>query len=111
MAYDFEDLAYPPTGGRLKLILLGVVLPGIIAYFGIRAWILEEALWPGRRGSSMVIYGESAQAMGVVYLSVAALFHFRWVWGMLQAHRTFQAGTVCSLLAFLGALIYALCAL
>ena len=109
MPYDFEDFAYPPTGGRLKLVLLGIALPGIIARFGLLAWVLEEAWWPSRRGSGEIIHGESAQAMAIVYLSVAAFIHFRWFWGLLPADRTFRVGTVCSLLTFLGALIWALC--
>jgi hypothetical protein len=111
MPYDYEDLAYPPNGGRVKLILLGCLIPGIIAWFAIKAWLMKEAYWPGRRGSGMLVHGESAQAMAVVYLSVAAFFHFRWFWGLIQTHQIFQIGTICSLLLFLGALIYALCVL
>jgi hypothetical protein len=111
MSYDYEDFAYPPNGGRVKLILLGLIIPGIIAYFAIRAWLTKEAYWPSRRGQGLIVHGESAQALAVVYLSVAAFFHFRWFWGLIQADRVFQIGTVCSLLTFLGALIHALCTL
>jgi hypothetical protein len=111
MTHDFEDFAYPPSGGRMKMVVLGIMLPGIITYFGTRAWWLEEAIWPGRGNSSIVVHGECARAMAVVYLSVAAFIHFRWFWGLIPADRTFQAGAVCSLFTFLGALIYALCVL
>ena len=108
---DYEDFAYPPSGGRLKLIILGVVIPGVIAFFAIRAWAHQEAYWPGSRGSGMTVRGEAAQALAVAYLSIGAFLHFRWFWGLLSAHRTFQIGTVCSLFAFLAGLICALCAL
>jgi hypothetical protein len=111
MPYDFDDLAYPPNGGRVKLILLGCLVPGIIAWFAINAWITQEAYWPSRRGSGMRLHGESAQAMAFVYLSVALFFHFRWFWGLLQAERVYLTGTVCSLMLFLGALIHTLCVL
>ena len=109
MAFDFEDLSYPPDGGRWKLIILGIIVPGIVAWFGHHAWTLQQAWWPGR-GGGVIVRGESAQAMAVVYMSVAALVHFRWFWGLLQARWTFQVGTTVSLLSFLGAMIWALCA-
>jgi hypothetical protein len=108
MAFGIEDLAFPPTGGQIKLALLGIALPGIIAYYGIHVWITEEAVWPVRRGFNMVSHGESAKAIAVVYLSTAAFFHFRWVWGLIQAHRIFYVGTVCSMVVFVGGLIYAI---
>ena len=112
MPYDSEDFAYPPNGGRVKLILLGCLIPGIIAWFAINAWLMKEAYWPGgRRGPGMTVRGEAAQAMAVMYLSVAGFFHFRWFWGLIQFDRVFQIGTVCSLLLFLAALIHALCVL
>jgi hypothetical protein len=111
MSDDFEDLAYPPEGGRVKLILLGLVVPGVIAYFAARAWVNQQAYWPGSRGSGMTVRGEAAQALAMAYMSIGAFMHFRWCWGLMSAHRTFQIGTVCSLLVFLGCLIYALCAL
>ena len=106
---DYEDLAYPPNGGSLKLLVLGIIVPGTVAYFGYQAWASQEAWWPGRGGGVMV-HGEAAQAMAAAYLSMAAFIHFRWFWGLLRAERTFQAGTVLSLFSFLIALIWALCA-
>lgn len=109
MTDEFENLAYPPAGGRIKLLLLGILLPAVILRIACRAWLTQEAWWPGRQGSGVTVHGESAQAIAIVYLCVAAFVHFRWCWGLLQWDRTFQAGTVCSLLIFLGALIWALC--
>lgn len=113
MSSDFEDLAYPPHGERLKLILLGVLIPGLIAYFAIDAWAEQQAYWPGGRGGGrgMTVRGEAAQALAVAYLSIGAFLHFRWFWGMLQADQTFRIGSVCSMLTFLAALLWAVSAL
>lgn len=111
MAYDFEDFTYPPAGGRVKLILLGVVVPGVFAYWGAHAWITEQAIWPGRRGSNITVYGDAAQAMAIMHFSIAAFFNFRWMWGMMQFYRVFEIGTAVSLLSFLGGLLYGLCSL
>jgi len=107
MAFDTENFAYPPTGGTIKLIMVGIIFPGIIACYGVNAWLSEEAYWPGRRGGVMV-FGESARAMAVLYMSVGSFIHFRWFWGLIQAERVFKLGMVFSLLVFLGALIWAL---
>jgi hypothetical protein len=107
MPVDAEDFAYPPTGGKFKLVLLGIIIPGFIAYYGVNAWIDEKAYWPGRRGG-VTVHGESARAMAVLYMSVASFVHSRWFWGLIQADRIFQIGMVSSLLIFLGSLIWAL---
>ena len=108
MAFDSEDFAYPPSGGRNKLVLLGILLPGFIAWHAAHAWIARVAYWPSRRGAGIVIHGEAARAMAVLYLSVALFIHFRWFWGLLQKDRAFLSGTVGSCLLFLGALLWAL---
>ena len=107
MPFDAEDIAYPPTGGKLKLIFLGIIIPGFIAYYGVNAWLIEEAYWPGRPGG-VTVHGESARAIAVLYLSVASFVHSRWFWGLIQADRVFQISMVSSLLIFLGSLIWAL---
>lgn len=109
MPFDAEDLGYMPAGGRLKLILLGVLLPGIIVWYGSQSWVHELAWWPARQGRDLVVRGEAAQAMAVVYCSVALFIHARWFWGLLQWERTFTAGTVMACLLFLGALLWAFC--
>lgn len=107
MASDTEGFAYPPTGGRIKLIVVGIILPGIVAYYGVNAWLSEQAYWHGR-GGGVTVRGESARAMAVLYMSVAGFIHFRWFWGLIQAERVFRIGMFSSLLIFLGALIWAL---
>ena len=106
-ARQAEDLAYPPTGGRLTLVLLGIVLPGVIAYFGVKAWVLEEAYWPGNHGNGVIIFGVAAQAFAVTRLSVACFCHFRWCWGLLGYDRVFEVGTAISVIFFLVSMVYA----
>jgi hypothetical protein len=103
-ANEAEDLAYPPSGGRVKLVILGILLPLVVAYFGVHAWITEEAIWLGRGSWDMVVHGRAAKSLGVAYTSIGLFCHFRWFWGLLSFYRVFEIGTVISLLCFLGAL-------
>ena len=106
---DIENLSYPPTGGRVKMVLLGVILPVVIAYFAVDAWITEVAWWPGSRGSGFVTHGSAAKAVAAAYLSAGMFCHSRWFWGLFPVYRVFEIGTVVSLLGFLGALIAGVC--
>lgn len=100
---DIENLAYPPSGGRLKLIALGVLLPTTIASYAVRAWILEEAIWFGQDGSSMDLTGEAARSLAFCYVAVAMFCHFRWFWGLVPSYRIFSIGIVLSMLTGLAA--------
>ena len=101
-ADEVESLSYPPSGGRVKLILLGLVLPLVIGYFGIRAWITEEAVWFGNRNSNITVHGRAAQALAVTYVSAALFCHFRWYWGLVPVYRVFEIGTAVSLIGVIG---------
>lgn len=101
-AREAEDLAYPPGGGTGKLTALGVLLPLLISWFAVSSWITEQAVWPGQRGTTLTIRGPEARWMAGAYLGIALFCHFRWCWGLLGFYRTFEIGTVLSLLAFLG---------
>lgn len=105
-ATEAEDLSYPPNGGRTKMILLGIILPLVIWYFGVHAWITEEATWFGRGSSDIVVHGPTAKSLGVAYTSVGLFCHFRWFWGLLPVYRVFEIGTVLSLLGFLVAICF-----
>ena len=101
-ATEAENLSYPPSGGRVKMVLFGIILPIVIVYFGVQAWITEEAIWFGRRGSDMDVRGKTAKALGVIYASVGLFCHFRWFWGLIPVYRAFEIGTTISLLGILG---------
>ncbi len=99
---DIEDLAYPPSGGKWKMLSGGILLPLGIGYFAVRAWIDREAVWFGRNDINLDLKGEAARAMALCYLGAAAWAHFRWFWGLKPAWRVFTIGTVCSLVLILG---------
>lgn len=110
---DAEDLSYPPSGGRIKLIILGVIFPIVLGVIGYRAWISEEALWLGNNGQSLTVRGKAAQAIAFSYAFGATFSHFRWFWGLIPHYLTFRIGTTLSVLgffvSFLAALYYAFC--
>jgi len=107
-ATDVEDLAYPPSGGRVKLVLLGIILPLAIIHFGVQAWTSEKATWFGNQGSSIVVHGATAKSLAISHISAALFCHFRWFWGLIPVYRAFEIGTVISLLGILGGIFSAL---
>lgn len=103
-ATDIEDLAYPPNGGRGKLIALGIILPIGVLIYAAHIWITKEAYWPGGRGSSgMTVTGNTARATSVGYAFLSFFSHFRWFWGLIPHYLTFRIGTTISLIGFLAA--------
>jgi hypothetical protein len=111
-ASDAEDLSYPPSGGRVKLVLFGSILPLVIIYFGAQAWITEEAIWFASRGSVIEVHGPTAKTLGIFFTSIGLFCHIRWFWGLLGFYRVFEVGTVISLISILIGLfcgVYYLC--
>ena len=107
-----ECLAYPPEGGgRVRMWLLGVLVPLVIGYFSVRDWVTGEAIWIGRGGSDMAVCGRAAKGLAITYLCVGLFCHFRWWWGLRGNYRVFEIGTVVSLLGFLGGLLWGIWAL
>ena len=101
---EIEDLSYPPTGGRLKIIVLGILLPMLLAWFASKAWIDQVTTWPGNRGHGIIVKGDTARAIAVCKLASALFCHFRWFWGIVSSYRVFTVGMVVSLVLFLGGL-------
>ena len=97
-----EDLAYPPSGGRGKMIVLGILLPLAVGYYAGKSWINQEAVWLGRSGPDMIVKGEAAKALAVCYFAAAAFCHFRWFWGLVPVYRVFTVGIVLSMIVGLG---------
>ena len=104
---EIQDLAYTPSGGLAKMIALGIILPAVLVYFGVHAWLREEAIWLGSRGANVEVEGNAAKSLAVVYASVGLLCHFRWFWGLLPVWRVFEIGTAVSLVGIIGGLICA----
>ncbi|MGJ8696526.1 MAG: hypothetical protein ACSHYF_09425 [Verrucomicrobiaceae bacterium] len=105
-AAEAEDFAYPPNGGNLKLILLGIILPLVIFYFARQAWVTEEAVWFGRR-HDVTIQGDAAKWMSLAYASVGGFCFSRWCLGIIASYRLFELGTILSILSFIISLIMA----
>jgi hypothetical protein len=62
----------------------GVVSPALIAAVGVSNIVWQRATLFGRRGLSMPLTGYDAVALGVVFLSVAALMHAHYFWSASQ---------------------------
>ena len=104
--FDIESLAWPPNGGKVKLVVLGLLVPAIIAGFAARSWIQQEAWLPTKTSGWYGVHGQDALATAAAYLSAAVFMHSRWCWGLLGFDRIFQAGTILALLAFVGSMIW-----
>ena len=98
---DILNLSYPPSGGRLKMVFLGLLLPAWIAFHAWKAWTSREAIWFGD-GTEMDVTGDTARAMAVCYLATALLAHFRWFWGLWPSFRVFEIRTILSIILGLG---------
>lgn len=104
-----EDLAHPPGGGKVKLVLLGILLPLGLAWLAADDWTSEQAYIPGGRGGGITVHGDAARAVACC-LGFAALFaHARWFWGLLNLYGTWKVLTVLSLIGLLCSMAAALC--
>ena len=77
-----ESLAYSPSGGRLKMWLLGVGLALIPSYYGISCLQTGRATLFGSRGMHLDLTGSSAVAMSIAYIAVGVFIHAHWFWGL-----------------------------
>lgn len=105
-AATIEDLSHPPSGGASQLVVLGMVLPLVAWYFGGKAWLTQEATWFGHRNTSLVVQGQTARALAVVFISVGCFCHFRWCWGLIPVYTVFRVGTTVSLLGIVGGILF-----
>jgi hypothetical protein len=102
-----ESLAHAPSGGRLKMWLLGVGLALIPIYYGIRCLQSGHATFFGTRGARLELTGAEATAMAIAYIAVGVFIHAHWFWGL---HPRLEALSpilkVVATLVFLGGLGY-----
>jgi hypothetical protein len=103
-----ESLSHSPSGGRLKMWLLGVALAMLPIYYGIRCLQSGHATFFGSRGSNLELTGTSAVAMAIAYIAVGVFIHAHWFWGL---HPKLLALSpilkVLAVLTFLGGFGYA----
>jgi hypothetical protein len=101
-----EDLAYAPSGGRLKMWLLGVGLALIPLGYGMRCLFTGHARLFGR-GADLNLDGSAALALAIAYIAVGVFMHAHWFWGLhprLEPSSYLLKGL--ALLVFLGSFGY-----
>ena len=97
---DAEDLAYPPSGGRIKMWLLGIGLALVPVGYGIYCLHSGHALLFGRN-ANLDATGSSAVALAIAYIAVGIFIHAHWFWGLLPK---FEA--VSCVLKFLAVIVF-----
>ena len=101
---DAENLAYAPSGGPLKMWLLGIGLALIPLGYGGHCLVTGHALFFGR-DSTLELDGPAATALAIAYLSLGTFLHAHWFWGLQPRFATFSyLLKFASVLAFLGSL-------
>lgn len=78
---DAEDLAYPPSGGRFKMWLLGVGLALLPIGYGIHCLRTGHALLLGEN-SNLDVTGSGAVALALAYIAIGVFIHAHWFWGL-----------------------------
>jgi len=79
---DAEDLAYAPSGGRVKMWLLGVGFAVIPLGYGVHCLLKGHARFFGRGGSHLDLDGSAAVALAIAYIAVGVFIHAHWFWGL-----------------------------
>jgi hypothetical protein len=98
---DAEDLPYPPSGGRVKMWLLGVGLAVIPIGYGIQCILVRHALLFGSHSTDLDLYGSAAIALGIAYIAVGVFIHAHWFWGLYP-----KGESLSYLLKFLAVLLF-----
>jgi hypothetical protein len=80
---DAEDLAHTPSGGRVKMWLLGVGLALIPLAYGVHCLFTGHARFFGRHGTHLDLEGSAAIALAISYISIGVFIHAHWFWGLL----------------------------
>jgi hypothetical protein len=104
---DAENLAYAPSGGRLKMWLLGVGLALIPIGYGAYCLFTGHARFFGRRAAHLDLDGSAAVALAVAYIALGLFIHAHWFWGLHSRLEPFSyLFKVLALLVFLGSFGY-----
>jgi hypothetical protein len=106
---DAHDLAYTPSGGRLKMWLAGVVCALVPVLYGSWClWIGSTKLF-GRRGSALALTGDSGFSLAIAYIAVGAFIHFHFFWGLHpRLHRVSELMKLATVVVFLVSFGFAL---
>ena len=104
---DAEDLAYPPTGGRIKMWLLGVGFALIPLGYGVHCLFTGHALFFGQDDSPLELVGSAADALALAYIAIGVFIHAHWFWGLHQRlERWSYLLKLATVLVFLGSFGY-----
>ena len=77
-----ESLSSSPSGGRVKMWLLGVGLALIPISYVVHCLRTGHARFWGRGHSHVDLYGSGAVALAVAYIAVGVFIHAHWFWGL-----------------------------
>jgi hypothetical protein len=97
---DAEDLAYPPTGGRVKMWFLGIGMALVPVGYGIYCLRAGHALMFGQ-SLDLDVTGPTAVAVAIAYIAVGIFIHAHWFWGLQPKYEP-----VSYVLKFLAALLF-----
>lgn len=104
---SFGDLAYGPSGGRVKQWLAGAALAGVPVIYGIVCLARGYTVLLGR-GRSEKLYGEAGGALAIACISIGAFLHFHYFWGLSpRLERFSHPGKILCILVFLPSFFYA----
>jgi hypothetical protein len=105
---DAEDLAYPPSGGPVKMCLLGIGVALIPFIYGAHCLLSGRALLFGQNGN-MRVTGAAATALAIAYMAVGVFIHAHWFWGLLpKLEAVSYLLKYAAVLVFIGSFGYAM---
>ena len=84
---DAEDLAYPPSGGRIKMWLLGAGLALVPIGYGVHCLRTGHAVLFGQN-SDLDVTGSGAIALSIAYIAIGIFIHAHWFWELRMRARS-----------------------
>ena len=109
IADDTDDFTTPPSGGRCKQWVGGMLVAAIPIIFGVKCLIRGDAVLFGNRSSSLHLTGTAATALNTAYIAFGCFLHFHYFWGLDEnLCRYSQTGKTISLLVFIPCFLFAL---
>jgi hypothetical protein len=97
---DWED---QPGQGPVQQWGLGVLVPLVLAGYGLRGIVRQEVLFGGT--IQMTFHGLNAAAFGVAWVSAAVFLHCHYFWGNVYNQAWFAVlGKIVSACGFIGGL-------
>jgi hypothetical protein len=102
-----EALSHSPSGGKLKMWVLGVGLALLPIGYGASCLVNGQARLWGSNDSELDLDGSAAVGLAIAYVAVGAFIHFHWFWGLhLRLLRFSPLLKTVAVLAFLGGIGY-----